>query len=63
MRLVINNQDFSSKLNKFSLKCSKCGSYDITFDIDWAAYPSCAWCSIITICEGCKNEEEIYSAF
>lgn len=59
-RLVINGDDFTTKLQDFTLACNKCGSHRITLDIDWAAYPSGAWCQITAICEDCGHDEEIY---
>jgi len=58
-RLVINHDDFSSKLTGFALQCSQCGSRQVTLDIDWAAYPSASWCKVDVICEQCHFDEEI----
>ena len=60
--LVINSHNLSSKLKDFSFACNKCGSNKVTLDIDWAAYPSAAWCRITVICDACKQDEEIYDA-
>lgn len=59
-RLVINSDEFTKKLERFSFKCSECGSSAVTIDIDWAAYPSCSWLKIIAICDDCKSDETIY---
>jgi hypothetical protein len=58
--LIINDSDYSAKLKNFSISCKECGSTNVTLEVDWAAYPSGAWCKVRTICEGCKAEEDIY---
>ena len=59
--LILNDDDFSGKLQNFRLNCKNCGSSKVTLDIDWAAYPSCSWLNVNVICEECKHDEEIYS--
>jgi hypothetical protein len=61
-RLVVNGEDFSSQLTRFTLQCNECGSEKVALDIDWAAYPSCSWCTISVICEFCHHEEIITSS-
>lgn len=58
-RLIVNSDDFSSKLKKFEMACKSCGSEKVTLDIDWAAYPSCSWMKIIIICDDCHHDETI----
>ena len=60
--LVLNGDDFSNKLKGFKLECKECGSSSVTFDIDWAAYPSASWMNITVSCDDCKSDEEIYSS-
>ena len=59
-RLVVNGDEFATKMVQFSLKCLQCGSRRVTLDIDWAAYPSGSWCHITFDCLNCKYEETIY---
>ena len=61
-RLLLENEDFSCKLEDFILQCKKCGSFKVTIDIDWAAYPSCSWLNVTLICEDCKHDEEVYES-
>lgn len=62
-RLIVDGDDFSEKLKEFSITCKKCGSKKVTFDIDWAAYPSCSWLKLSVICEDCKVDETIYDTY
>lgn len=46
-------------ISKFEIRCRACQSYDITIEIDWAAYPSCSWNKSTIICRSCHQEEMI----
>ena len=58
--LVINSENYSERLVGFELRCRGCGSTRVTLDIDWAAYPSASWCRVVTICDDCHRDEQIY---
>jgi len=58
--LIINGDNYATKLTEFEIKYKKCGSGNIELEIDWAAYPSAAWCTITTICKDCHADETIY---
>ena len=59
-RLIIQDEDFSSKLKDFSITCKECGGKNVTLDIDWACYPSCCFGGATLICEDCHKDETIY---
>lgn len=58
--LVINGEDYSERLTSFSLTCKCCSGTNVELEVDWAAYPSAAWCKVTTICKDCHNDETIY---
>ena len=58
--LIINDEDFTSKLKEFSLKCNNCGSDKVELEIDWASYPSASWFNVTVICKKCHQDETIY---
>ncbi len=62
MAIVVINSDDIKQMKKFEVKCKTCGSTNCEIEVDWAAYPSCAWNTTTVICKDCHEDEVVYES-
>lgn len=63
MAIVTVNSEDIKQLEKFEIRCLKCGSKNVEIEIDWASYPSASWNNTTMICRDCHEDEVIRESY